>query len=1208
MLAIRMINPSGARGLIEYLTEQVATAAGHGVSPMTRYFKAAGQPPGRWLGAGLAGMAMVADWTVSGAALERLFQEGTHPRSGTALTAHSYTVAESLADRVAMEMAKLPDGLSADERAAAEAAVVADQKTRRQRASVSGFELVFAPPKSFSVAWGLADVAVKEQLSAAHDAALAETIQIMEDRYLRTRVGTNGVAQVSTRGAVAARFDHWNSRALDPHLHTHVLVANRVQGPDGRWRTIDSRGALMPAAVTLSETYTSLLMDRVTERLGWTWENTSPQARRQSGWGGPLPADAPGADPIDWVADKDDDDDERPRRPIGLGKTTKWEISGVPAELIAEFSQRSASLQDAVDSAIAAFEHTRGRPPRASELLRLRERARRDTAPDKQVLSLEQLTETWTRRAKARGPGVSWLAGLVGHGRQEVASAPRAIGRGDDVHPKRIEWAVNGALQQLALRSTWRRHNAAAEAHRLLRDVRFQTAKDRLMAVDLVVDEVIARAVPLSPPARLPSPVQFRTPDGRSAFDPAGDAVFTTEELIDAEQSILAAAQTDKACPIALVDATRLQKAGLDSGQAAAVLAIAASKRRIDVLVGPAGTGKTTTLRQLRSAWERQHGAGSVVGLAPSAAAAAVLGEALEIPTENTAKWLFENARGTKGWKLRAGQLVIVDEASLAGTLAIDRLRELATHAGAKLLLVGDPHQVAAVDAGGALELLITELGDAAPTLTQVWRFRNEWEAAASLRLRVGRVDVLDEYDAQGRLHDGDRQQMLDGALQAWQDDEAADLTSILVVDEVDTMNDLNARAQAHRVDVGLVDLHAAADVSGGMRAGRGDRVLTRLNERYLQTAHGAFVKNGQAWTVAEVFADGALALVDEYGDSVVVPAGYAASSVDLGYAITAHRAQGATVDTSHVLVTDRSVRENIYVGMTRGRLGNHAWTITGADAGDDPTWEAEATAREVLERALARRGADQSATTTKSALHDAAESIRQLAAEYETISAAAGTTLWEQRMHQIGLDPQLVSQLIGSTAWPSTVALLRRADALGLDAIAQVPELIAERGLADADEPASVLHYRVGRWISTAAGHGEIPRIVGLIPRTPTTDLPADVVDALDAREAAMIDRAEALVDAAAADSWLAHLGGLTDEQREFAHTIAAYRDRHGVDVHDSRPLGGAIPSGSTARSEWALANAAWKRLSEAASSRSVARVEHVDSAPAEHIDRHEY
>ncbi len=159
----------------------------------------------------------------------------------------------------------------------------------------------------------------------------------------------------------------------------------------------------------------------------------------------------------------------------------------------------------------------------------------------------------------------------------------------------------------------------------------------------------------------------------------------------------------------------------LSLDQALAVEQIATSGRSLDVLVGPAGTGKSTTMAGLRAVWEAEHGAGSVLGLAPSAAAAEVLADELGIDTENTAKWLYEHRREAERlhetgraarrtgvpsphvrghprprepsvgraaeaelarWRLRAGQLVIVDEASLAGTFALDELVAAAGAAG----------------------------------------------------------------------------------------------------------------------------------------------------------------------------------------------------------------------------------------------------------------------------------------------------------------------------------------------------------------------------------------------------------------------------------------------------------------------------------------------------------------------------------------------
>lgn len=129
------------------------------------------------------------------------------------------------------------------------------------------------------------------------------------------------------------------------------------------------------------------------------------------------------------------------------------------------------------------------------------------------------------------------------------------------------------------------------------------------------------------------------------------------------------------------------------------------------MLVGPAGAGKTLALGGLRRAWEAEHGSGSVIGLAPSAAAAEVLAADLGISTENTAKWLYEHDHGR--WDLRAGQLVIVDEASLAGTMLLDQLTTHAADVGAKgrpetVVTSVDPDSVLALATRSSSSMLTT--------------------------------------------------------------------------------------------------------------------------------------------------------------------------------------------------------------------------------------------------------------------------------------------------------------------------------------------------------------------------------------------------------------------------------------------------------------------------------------------------------------------
>jgi ATP-dependent exoDNAse (exonuclease V) alpha subunit len=242
----------------------------------------------------------------------------------------------------------------------------------------------------------------------------------------------------------------------------------------------------------------------------------------------------------------------------------------------------------------------------------------------------------------------------------------------------------------------------------------------------------------------------------------------------------------------------------------------AVSGRQVDLLVGPAGAGKTPAMHALKTAWTTVHAKGSVVGLAPSALAAQVLAEDLGIGCENSAKWLHDHDRHDHdggGTQFRSGQLVIIDEATLAGTLALDRLTALAAAAGAKVLLVGDWAQLESVEAGGAFPLLDTARPQV-PELTEAHRFAHEWEKSASLDLRVGRTEVISTYARHDRVCQGTTDEMLDAAYAAWRDDVRSGRTSVLVAEATETSSRLNTRARAERIasgdPAGSIEVHLA--------------------------------------------------------------------------------------------------------------------------------------------------------------------------------------------------------------------------------------------------------------------------------------------------------------------------------------------------------------------------------------------------------------
>jgi conjugative relaxase-like TrwC/TraI family protein len=1023
---------------------------------LTAYYAESGYPPGTWWGAGLDVLGdhdvrVQAGSVVTEDAMARLFGAGRDPATDTPL-GRPYPVFRSSSQRIADAVAALPAGLDDGQRAAAVDAVRRSESGRRTRGAVAGFDLTFSARKSASVLWGLSDPATQAVVLEAHRAAVHDTLALIEDRAVFTRVGARSCAQVPTKGMVAAVFDHWDTRLGDPDLHSHVVIANRVQGLDGQWRSLDSR-ALHHAAVAFSEVYDNLLADRLQAAL-----------------------------PVRWSLR-----DRGPRRSPG------FEIDGVPDWVLKEFSLRTRGIDAGMTSAVAEFHARNGRAPSPVETTRLRQKLTLATRPAKTVHALAELVAWWRVRAAAliadlpehvTGPLLPILARLGEAGEHRnltrrrqaerllegvsetdrlrlwsaEAPPPRGINAGDTrpriplggeppmtaadavrllnkyeitpslrrtaPHQSARAWAdaeiPDPVIADLAAttltavldrRSTWTRWNLLAEAARATRPIRCATTTDRHALHDRVVTAALDQCISLETPEVFTVPAAFLTPDGVSVFTRPGQGLYTHPAILDAEARLLAAlddltapavdptaassvgsapsvdpsvdqsvASSSPVEPSVISSAASdpaLRQAGdtarlrLATDQADAVAAIATSGRRVDVLVGPAGTGKTTTLAALRTVWETQFGRGSVVGLAPSATAAAELSARLGIGCENTAKWLHETTgpggqererhldhlhdselacrrtgdtsvanrvaraiaevRSTaSAWRLEPGQLLIVDEASLAGTLTLDDLTTQATAAGAKVLLVGDHHQLSAVDAGGAFGLLA-----ATPQpreLTSLWRFTHRWEAHATRHLRHGDPSVLDTYQAQRRITDGTSAEVLHAAYSAWTHDLAAGASTLLLAADTDTVGQLNDRAHQDRVTAGLVEPATEVPAADGVPVGVGDIVLTRRNDRRLLTSGGQHVRNGDRWTITATHPDGAVtALRDDSGrragaERVLLPAAYVRDHLELGYATTIHRAQGVTVDHAHVLVTPGMSREALYVAITRGSDRNQLY------------------------------------------------------------------------------------------------------------------------------------------------------------------------------------------------------------------------------------------------------------------------------------------
>ncbi len=607
----------------------------------------------------------------------------------------------------------------------------------------------------------------------------------------------------------------------------------------------------------------------------------------------------------------------------------------------------------------------------------------------------------------------------------------------------------------------------------------------------------------------------------------------------------------------------------------------------------------------LRASWEADHGPGSVIGLAPSAAASEVLSDELGIDTENTAKWLTEwrkvpelaarrdrlvarlardaqplsvaaaelrgqleqARRAVEERRLHPGQLVIVDEASLAGTFALDELVSAVRDAGAKVLLVGDWAQLSAVEAGGAFSLLVSDRGDLAPELCDVRRFRAEWERTASVELRLGRESAIDSYEAHGRVSGGQREEMLDHLYRAWRSDTDAGERSLMIASDSATVAELNRRAKSDRVAAGAVAGEGLA-IADGQVAGVGDYVVTRANNRLLVTGR-RWVKNGDRFVVTATNDDGSMAVRRSTGKGeVVLPADYVANHVELAYATTAHRAQGRTVDTAHAMVSPTTTREVLYVAATRGRESNWLYVDTHYDP--DPATSHDGmsepcSARDVLTGVLANEGADVSAHEAMRRAQHQAEDFTALAGEYQTLARVAQAERWDALLESCGLDSEQLGQVRASEAHGPLLAALRDAEARGLEVEGAFPKLVAARPLVDAEDPAAVLHGRVDRWVAAAGSKRQAATnlIAGLIPQASGVTDP-DMAGALDERDQAMERRAADLADAAVDSGrvWVRRLStppqepGAREAWMRAVSTVAAYRDRWGIGT-DHRPLG---------------------------------------------------
>ncbi len=838
---------------VRVTTLKGAAAGRYYTEQLPSYYLDAGEPPGRWYGNGAALLGL--DGPVDDGAFLAVMA-GEHPATGRRLG------------------------------------------RRYGDDSVRGFDATFSAPKSVSVLFAIGDEQTRRAVVDAHDRAVDAVLSWVESRA-HTRMRQRGhVVCVDTEGIIVGVFRQHTSRKLDPQLHTHAVIANRVRAPDRRWLALDARTVKMDQR-TLSGLYHAGLRAELTRRLGVEWEP-----------------------PVNGIS----------------------EIIGIHPDVLAEFSQRTADIDQRIDAKLGRFVDDLGREPTQRERWQLKREAVVDSRPAKPHSHIAcELHNEWRQRSGALGVEPETL----------ITDATDRIVRPTGIDRRQMAIMIERALESLAERqSTWRPAELVRELAAQVPTGVTVRAQEVTRFLQRLADHVTAtHCVDLSPLA--PDSVPSRR-DGRPITEAAVDRVLTTQAILDQEEQIIEWADRKPRIPDAAnhLACRDLDTTGLSPGQANACRAVA-GLTPLELIVGPAGSGKTTALTPaIGYLQQRGH---TVFGVAPTAAAGHVLATETGVTADTLDKLLYEHSRADRlpeppydlGW----GATVIVDEAGTVSTPKLADLARLADRHGWRVIMVGDPRQFSAVGRGGMFTHLTDTCG--AIELDAIHRFTHPWEADATRRLRTGDIGVIAEYDRHGRIHGGTPHDMESAIIDVWAEARLRGETVAMMANTNHTAGRLNQAAQHHRIEAGELDPHGPALHHDDQKLLIGDDVVTRRNQRALRTDRGVMVKNRDHWTIQSIQPDGSVTVTGPAG-TVRLPADYTREHLELGYAHTSHATQGRTVDMGLFLVDGPIDGRGLYTSMTRGRHANHAYVIHGHDD----------TAAEILTQALTRDWIDQPAIT----------------------------------------------------------------------------------------------------------------------------------------------------------------------------------------------------------------------------------------------------
>jgi len=805
-------------------------------------------------------------------------------------------------------------GISVDQRGRkllSKELVLAIAENRKPPRVVAGYDLTFSPVKSISVLWAGGDEVARTEILDALDESVAAGLRYFERNALSVRV--KGRSELAS-GLIAADYLHTTSRALEPQLHHHVVIANVGIGPDGVARALDSR-MIFHHAKTASFLAAAELRFQLSTRLGVTWTES-----------------------VNGIS----------------------EIEGIPTAAVTEMSSRARDIAKATSELGLTS-------PKARQIASWDTRAAKTHGVEQAALFV-----SWDERLEAAGYGPGDRDRVLGRVEGPESFTPEmkehlfaellrsdGITEHTAIFDRRVviqrlaerigDWMAADAIDDLADELLARPEVVELErAEKGSEITRSVITRDDRQSVSISADPLYSTEAMLALEQRALSSYQR----GWAA------ATFLIErELIDAVLS-------------------RTEFAYLSDEQRAFVASLTGSSMRIQAGVGAAGSGKTTALKAAVAVW--QEAGYKVLGAAVGGTQAVVLSEETGIEAKTVASILARYFGHDDLSIADDRTVLLVDEASLLSTKDFAALARITEEQGALLRIIGDPAQHSSVNAGGIFRHITEHHPDETPALTHLYRQQGEameQVRLANAEYREGQISkALERLAQDGRITEANSaEEAYDLLTCAWyverqkRIDDPDRRRSAMTAEHHVERRELNVRARVLLTTDGT--LGGAELRVGELVFQAGDEVIARVVDRTLRVdgaERDAYIRNGSLGTVASVCKDSLIVDFERWG-RIEVPMSYLTQKLPSGvigglqhaYALTTHAAQGETFAIATPLVTDGSSTEGVYVGITRGQFDLQAVVVRQRDLAvaliddDLPVLQEDTGAMRAMERRL---------------------------------------------------------------------------------------------------------------------------------------------------------------------------------------------------------------------------------------------------------------